>query len=256
MDIKLNKYIFSYSMLLFLSTQMNANPLNVFISSGPNYTKLNNEQLVQINDAVINDAVINAYQPWQKTNRQIFWAIGANHTVTQKESSFYQLSLGAAGYFFHLGEVNGVEYPLINEGIFDTLNYSYRAKSKTALAEARITYSQYKLKPFALVGLGISWNRFYNYYDTATNPELTAAPASPFSNATQHHFAYELGAGIQYELWNDQSHQMQYTVSAGYQYFNLGKGALGSAPLHTSPDPLKVKNLYTQGMVFSLALSF
>ena len=251
MDIKLNKCIMSCSILILLSAQSNATTLNVFISSGPNYSKLKNDPLVQINDPLTN-----AYQPWKNTNQQFFLAVGANHTVEKTWFSFYQLSLGAAGYFFHLGDANGVEYPFINEGIFDTLNYSFRAKSTTVLAEARLTYSSYKLKPFALLGFGISKNRFYDYSETPTIPELSAAPALTFSNNTTYHFAYELGVGVQYLFWNDQIHHIQYLVSAGYQYFNLGKGALGGLPLQTAAESLKVPHLYTQGAVFSLALSF
>ena len=89
-----------------------------------------------------------------------------------------------------------------------------------------------------------------------SDPELSASPTMPFTDHTKQTFAYEVGAGLQYLLWDDQRRHVQYHASAGYQYFNLDRGALGRSLAQTSPERLKVKNLYTQGIIFTLAASF
>lgn len=251
MDVKRNKLVVSSCAFLMISGAGYATKMNFSVSGGPNFSTLKNERLVPINNVITN-----AYQTKEKTNWHGFWAVGINHTFEKAWFSFYQLSLGASGYFFHLGDVNGTEFPFINEGLFDTLHYKFSTKSATVMAEAKIAYSQYDLKPYVLAGIGSAWNRFYNYDERPTDPSLSAAPATGFTDHTKQTFTYELGAGLQYLLWNDKAHDVQYTTSLGYQYFNLGNGALGNSDAQTSAGRLKIKNLYTQAIVASLAVSF
>ncbi|KTC92227.1 hypothetical protein [Legionella cincinnatiensis] len=250
MEVKLSKLVVPLCVFIFPSLGY-ANQISFFVSGGPNFSILKNKSRVEINEVITN-----AYQTNTKTNWQGFWAVGANHTFEKSWFSFYQLSLGIAGYFFELGQVKGTEFPFINEGFFDTLNYNFHAKSSSLMVEGKAIYSKYVLKPYVLVGIGPSWNRFYTYHEKPTEPSLSAAPAVHFNNHTKETFSYELGAGLDYLLWNDTQHQLQYHASVGYQYFNLDKGALGYSLVQTSKDRLTVKNLYTQGIVFTLAVSF
>ncbi|MFT4058836.1 MAG: hypothetical protein QM652_04725 [Legionella sp.] len=250
MDVKLSKFIVFSCIFLMFPCSGSTNQVSFFVSGGPNFSTLKNKRLVEINEFLTN-----AYQTNTQTNWQGFWAIGANHTFENPWFSFYQLSLGVSGYFFQLGQVKGTEFPFINEGLFDTLNYNFHAKSSSLMVEAKAIYSQYTLKPYALVGIGPSWNRFYAYDETPTDLSLSAAPAARFNNHTQQTFSYELGIGFQYLLWDDKQRHVQYHASAGYQYFNLDKGALSRSLAQTSQDHLKIKDLYTQGIIFTLAVS-
>ncbi|WP_298628342.1 hypothetical protein [uncultured Legionella sp.] len=250
MDVKLNKIATCSCILLIYASLGNTNQINFFIAGGPGFSTLKNTRLVEINEEMTN-----AYNTIPHTNRQSFWAIGAHHALEHFSLPSYQLSLGLAGYFFHLGQVKGTEYPFINEGFFDTLDYSFHAKSVSLMMEAKAVFSPYALKPYALIGIGSGWNKFYAYNEKPTDPTLSAAPAMFFNNHTQQIFSYELGAGIQYLLKDDPLRHVQYYASAGYQYFNLNKGSLGPSPAQASSDRIKVKNLYTQGIIFTLALS-
>ncbi|HHF7374185.1 outer membrane beta-barrel protein [Legionella bozemanae] len=250
MEVKLQKLV-TLCIFFMFSCSGNANQISFFVSGGPNFSTLKNERLVDINESITN-----AYQTNTKTNWQGFWGIGANHTFEKPWFSFYQLSLGVSGYFFELGQVKGTEFPFINEGLFDTLNYNFHAKSASLMVESKVIYSKYALKPYALVGIGPGWNRFYAYHEEPTDPLLSAAPAvARFNNHTQQTFSYELGTGLEYLLWDDKQHHVQYHASVGYQYFNLDKGTLGNLPAQTSKDRLNIKNLYTQGILFTLAIS-
>lgn len=251
MDVKLNKIVASSCIFFMCSSLGNANQISIFFSGGPHLSALKNNPLVEINEVMTN-----AYQTKTHTNWQGFWAIGANHIFKNPLFPSYKLSLGLAGYFFQLGKVEGTEYPFINEGLFDTLHYHFQAKSASLMVEAKAVYSPYALKPYALVGIGSGWNKFYAYHENPSDSSLSAAPAMPFSNHTKQIFSYELGAGIQYLFKDDQQRHVQYYASAGYQYFNLDKGTLGRSAAQTSSDRIKVKNLYTQGILFTLAVSF
>ncbi len=234
------------------SVMGHANTLNLFISGGPNFSKLSNESLVRISSNVTNK-----YRTKQTMNGQDFGGIGIAHVFEKKWLQSYQFSLGVAGYFINLGDVHGTEYPFINAGSYDTLNYTFHVKSSTVLLESRFFYSQYDWQPFVLIGIGSGWNRLSGYKEVPSDPSLSAAPASSgFSNHTHQGFAYELGVGLQHQLWEDAIHKMQYKGSIGYRYFNLGDGQLGPFSAQTSNDRLQMNNLYTQGIVLALDVSF
>jgi hypothetical protein len=251
MSVSLNQFLISSGVFLICSSLGNTNQISFFVSGGPNFSTLKNNHLVEINEVITN-----AYQTQAQTNTQGFGAVGVSHTFENLVYPSYQLSLGLAGYFFQLGYVQGTEYPFINAGLFDTLHYSFQAKSNALMVEAKALYLHYALKPYALVGIGSSWNKFFAYHEKPSDPLLSASPMMPFIDHTKQIFAYELGAGLQYLLWDDQRRHVQYHASTGYQYFNLDKGALDRSLAQTSPERLKVKNLYTQGIIFTLAASF
>lgn len=205
----------------------------------------------------INDVVTNEYKTNKKTDWRGFWGVGIGHTFEKEWFSNYQFSLGIAGYGINLGQVQGVEYPFINDGQYDTLNYKFQAKSSTGMLESRLAYTQFNWQPIALIGIGKSWNRLSGYNEQPTDPFLSASPVSPgFNNQTKQAFAYELGVGLQRKFLDDTVHKIQYKGSVSYRYFNLGKGLLGSFPAQTSNDRLQIKNLYTQAILFSLDVSF
>lgn len=247
MAVRLHRFI--PLLCILFSCSGNTNQISFFISGGPNFSTLKNNTCVNVNEVITN-----AYQTHTKTNWQSFGAVGVYHLFDSLTP--YKFTLGITGYLFDLGQIQGTELPFINEGIFDTLNYNFHAKSASLMVESKAMYSKYVLKPYALIGMGSSWNRFYSYHEEPTIPFLSAAPGIPFNNYSKQTFSYELGVGFEYVLWNDQQHHIQYSTSAGYQYFNLGEGELGRSLPNTFTDRLKIKNLYTQGIVCTLAVSF
>lgn len=250
MDSKPHKLVFLGLFCLF-SCLGYANQTSFFIAGGPNFSTLKNNRLVDINEFITN-----AYQTHMQTQPKGFWGVGVHHTLLSSRIPLAQFSLGLAGYFLDLGTVKGMELPFINEGVFDSLNYNFHVKSSSLMVEAKAAYSPHNLQPFALVGVGNSWNRFFDYHEKPTDSSLSAAPATGFQDHTQQTFAYELGAGLQYQFGRNKHNHPQYKVAAAYHYFNLGQGALGRSVAQTANKRLGIKNLYTQGIVFSFAFSF
>ena len=119
-----------------------------------------------------------------------YWGLGIGHSFENVWSTPYRVSLGLAGYSMNVGGVNGTEFPLINDGVFDTVDYGYRVSSAALLLESRLYYTCYDWQPFALIGIGGAWNHFSDYNETPTNPALSAAPApQQFKSHTESDFA-------------------------------------------------------------------
>lgn len=251
MDVTLSKGLAAVYILLLGANVGNAKPISVFVAGGPNFTNLKNNSLV-----AINPTLSNAYLPRDQAQWHGFGGIGANYRFTPPNLPAYQLSLGLAGYFFQLDQVQGIEYPFINVGLFDSLNYGFHAKGASLMLEAKAVYTSHALQPYAVVGIGPAWNKLSAYHEQASNFTSSAAPAIPFNNHNQTVFSYELGAGLQYLLKEDLKHHVRYYGSAGYQYFNLDKATLGPSTAQTTAERIKLKNLYTQGIIFTLAASF
>ena len=124
------------------------------------------------------------------------------------------------------------------------------------MLESRFIYTQYMWQPFALVGVGSSWNRLYSYSETPTIPNDSAASSPyPFSNNTMSSFAYELGVGVQRQLFMKPSSALQYFLSLEYRYINNGKGELGPSAAQTTTDRLQVSHLSVQTIMATLKVT-
>ena len=228
------------------------NKLEIYVSGGPTFSKLQNDTSV-----AINSYVINTYNTNEQANWQSLWGIGFGRSLDYMMNTPFRISLALAAYKTHLGKVQGTEYPFINDDSYDYLNYQFTAKSTAALAEARLFYKNYNWQPFVLFGIGCSWNRLKNYSETPVDPSLSAAPVTTqFGNHTNSDFAYELGAGVQHQLYEDMVHKTQYFGAVDYRYIYLGNGQLASIPTQIAGEALQIAHMNTQGIMFSLKISF
>ncbi|STX28824.1 Uncharacterised protein [Legionella beliardensis] len=226
-----------------------ANPLNFFVAGGATAARLKNETALAINNLVTNN-----YHTSRESHWQGFWGGGFNQTFSGFLNNV-SLSLGLAGYSLSLGKVQGIEYPFVNEGLFDTLNYRFQVENKLLLVESYLAYSAWNnWQPFLLAGIGKAWNHLYNYQEYPTHPASSAATSQLFNDNKHQDFSYELGLGLQYHLLADKSRKMNYSASLGYRYFNLGEGKLGLS--NQAATTLKVRNLYAQSIIFAIHISF
>ncbi|MBN9229970.1 MAG: hypothetical protein J0I93_03895 [Legionella sp.] len=204
----------------------------------------------------INNDVTNNYNFKRNTTWQGVAGIELSQQLAYKLFSRYRINYGIAGYFLNLGKAQGIEHPLINFGLFDSLDYQFKTQSAALMVQTAYGYQMNRWQPFILVGIGNSWNRFSQYRERPTNPSLSASPAVLFNGHTSASFAYTLSVGTQFLLGKALAHPIEYNAAVRYQYFNLGSGRLGRAPLQTSDSRLQIKSLYTQGVLFSLIATF
>lgn len=251
MAFQFKKWTWHVALLSTLSSISYADKVAISFFDGTNFSKLSGHQQLAINNFMTNE-----YQIHSTTNHGGFWGLGFSHTFEKLLKAPYQFSLGFAGYSLNMGTVNGIEYPFVNAGTFDSLNYRFHINSAVALIEPRLAYTIYGFQPFILGGVGYAWNRFSQYTETPTNPLLSAAAIpNTFRNHTEQNLAYEFGFGVQYLLYDDKRHQFRYLIAADYRYINLGKGQLGGAAAQTSHDHMHINNMDTQSLAMSLTLS-
>jgi hypothetical protein len=68
-------------------------------------------------------------------------------------------------------------------------------------------------------------------------------------------FAYELGVGVERQLFINSSNAFQYFLSLDYRYINNGKGELGSSAAQTTSDRLQISNLSVQTIMAMLKVT-
>ncbi len=245
----IKKWMFCIAAIFMISPLCYADTVNFFVSAGSTFSRLSNRT-----DVVINNFVLNRYQAHKSTGWQAYWGLGVGHDFDNIWDTPSTVSLALAGYQLNLGSVKGTEFPLINDGLFDTLNYKFHIDSLALMVESRWLFTCNGWQPFALIGIGAAWNHFGNYSEVPTNQALSAAPVpQEFSSDTRSDFAYEFGVGVQRVLYK--SNNLRYAAALDYRYINVGKGQLGSFPAQTASDRIHINNLDTQAITLSLNVS-
>lgn len=244
------KWILFLILMLLIPLACEANKLDISFMGGPSFSNISNDNNVRINQYMVNEYKTNSH-----FQTQPLVGVGFAHTF-DNFSQPINISFGLSSYYVDLGKVKGIEHPFINDGIYDSLNYQFNIRSFSAMLESRLIYTFYDWQPYALIGAGAAWNRFYSYSETPTIPsESAAASPYPFSNHTNASFSYELGVGFQKQIYADKKHQLNYLLSLDYRYLNFGKGNLGPSSVQTSNNGIQVSNLDMQAIMLSFKIS-
>lgn len=237
----------SFLSALFLSSQAYA-VIDLFVLGGGTYSNFGSENTtVQLNNSVTNE-----YDANNNSNWNLLGGIGIGYTFPL--SPLFQLSTYLSGYVVGMGMVEGVEHPFVNDNPnYDTLDYQFKVNSYALMLESRLAVTRYPLQPFVLAGIGGSWNELFNYEESPTNPNGTAAPVPEgFSDHGEASFAYQVGVGLQYNFLQGDTGQCTWQVSLDYRYMNFGEGSLGTNPAQTTNETLKLSNIDTQAIVLTL----
>lgn len=235
---------------VLISPWLYADNISLSLMGGFITSSLENEPLVEINNFVTNAYITNKNNHWGE-----FWGGSLAHSF-EEIIPHVNFSLGVAGYAIQPGEVKGTVFPFINEGFFDSLNYKFQVKNNSLMIESGLSYGLGNWRPFIIAGIGKSWNRLENYNEVPSDPASSATALPSFRNNSHHAHAYELGLGCSYLFYEDNRHNIRYMTSAGYRFWNLGKGELESFAEQTSISRLHSNNIKTQGLAVSLDVSF
>jgi hypothetical protein len=247
----LRKRIIFLCTLSLISFSCYANKIDLLLMGGPSFSHISNDSHVNINQFMVNK-----YETDSRSQVEPVVGVGVAHIFDCLFKMPLSISIGLSGYYNDFSKIQGTEFPFINDGIYDSLNYQFHAESLAAMVESRLTYTSFDWQPYAIVGVGASWNRLYDYSETPTNPSESAASSPyPFPGHTNTGFAYELGVGMQKKIYLDLKYNMQYFLTLDYRYMNFGKGELGSSFAQTSNDRLHVSNLDTQALMLALKIT-
>jgi opacity protein-like surface antigen len=234
--------------MLCLSSPSFANGIDLFLAGGGTYSSLTNGDT----DVVFNDNVTSQFQTDEANVWNVLGGLGVGYTIPFKQ--YFSTSFYLSGYVVGLGDVEGIEHPFINAGDdFDTLNYQFKVNSYTVMLESRLAITRYPLQPYILAGIGVAWNKLFDFEEEPTNPNGSAAPLPEgFADHTQTSFAYQFGVGLQYNFLQGDAGQCTWQISLDYRYMNMGEGSLGTVPGQTTNETLKVSNIDTQALVLTL----
>jgi len=235
-----------------VSFASHANIMDVYLSGGASFSRLSNNEYIQINNSVTNE-----FDTDKKNVTSFLGGLGVGHTFENINQKPIAIAFSLMGYYTNFHHIEGIEYPFVNASpSMDTLDYQFKAESSALMVESRLRYTQYAWVPFLLVGLGASWNHLYDYSESPSNAASTAVATNTHVDShTNTAFAYEVGAGIQHLLFTTEKYKARWFASLDYRYMNFGKGELGNLTFQTADDPLTIKNLDTQAIVFTLEVS-
>lgn len=230
--------------------------IEVFFLGGPTFSSLSN------NNTVLITTYSNEYFANNQTNWGGMIGVGAGYVFPLAHHDM-TISLDPAFYYNTSTTVQGIEYPFsppgvpFNGGNPDSLNYQFNEQSDAFFMESHFVYTEYSWQPVVVVGLGVGMNDLSNYSEVPTDEHGSASPAPYFfRNQSNTDFAYELGLAVQHQIYANDKHDVSYTMSLGYRYFNFGEGQLAQSISQTSNQTLQVNSVYTQAILLSLSAAF
>lgn len=246
---KWRRLFFLFLMEIFLSTAALPS-VAIFLNTGANVSQLHNTVSVMMNDTLANTYHFQEQQRWGViAGGGIAWLFHPNN--------HFQILVGPAAYFLDFDNVRGVESPFSNVGSFDTLNYQFFVNSTALFLESRFISTVSSWQPVIAFGVGNAWNYLFRYSEVPTDPNGGASSAtSVFVDKTQSAVAYEIGLGVQHQLFADKKRNIIYQVGLNYRYFNLGAGKLGSSSLQTTKQALSLSPLQSQTILLALSVIF
>ncbi len=226
-----------------------------FVSGGMLMTRLNNQPSLYIGSGQINN-----YTTSERTTYNPLGGIGIGYAFYPTDSdgnSHAKIVLGLSSYYLSLGKVKGINTLFQGDSGAGTLNYQFNAQSIAVFGTTRFVLTDYSWEPFLLAGVGSAWNELDNYSESiVTNPSPT--PPSMMSAHTDNAFAYQLGIGVQHQIYLNTEDNVSCGLALSYNYFNLGSSKLGPYPpvLQTSTNRLGINDMTAHSLLFSIVTSF
>ncbi|WP_158617441.1 outer membrane protein [Legionella sp. km772] len=232
----LTKLVFAGSMGALPSAPL-SNGLFIKFFAGPAWT-VNTDDIQQFG---VGASTYTYYTNTEK--RKTVWgaALGKEFNVSSQKIQF-DLAYYHYGAFSKSGQlVQGAD-----AASSDVFPYQYEASIQQLLLEAKILSTfRTVMHPYAQLGLGIGFNKTQNY--GVTVPDfLTFSPL--YANRSQTNLAYNLGAGIDFDV------TAHLRAGIGYLFSDSGKVALGNGLIDDVPitPTLKQQHFYTNTLLLQI----
>lgn len=166
--------------------------------------------------------------------------VGAQHRL----NSWSDLQLGVAVAMTSLTSVSGDIWEDADPD-FNNYTYAYKlAPFRTTLSAKWLFNGFEHITPYLNAGLGLSFNRSYDYHIT---PKIFEEVSSPlYTSNVPVSFAYDVGIGLQKQL------NAHIQIGLGYVFSDWGQSSLGRAPKQTANSPLSLSHLYMNQLLVSL----
>lgn len=176
-----------------------------------------------------------------KNNGTIILGVGLrtmNQTALQMNTSLRFLPM--------MGMSLSGEVQQLNSPQFQNLAYRYDVHSTLLLLDHIVTWNKHRLQPGLIAGIGAASNKTGQYIETPLN-NYSASSEDHFYNGQRTHWAYELGAVLDYTF-------ADVVFECAYRFIDAGRGQLGLNPSQNTPDHLSTGPLQYQTL--SLGVRF
>lgn len=248
--IKIKRICFFPLFLLSFVTpafaHQSSNNFEISVAGGANWMQANNSSYVispyETDRLVVNHIANNAV--WKAGVGYHFFA------EKLKQQTFLDDLLLELNYYHSSATMRGnvwqYQLPQFN-------NYSFAApitSNRLMLDVKPNLFTCYHFSPYAIFGAGITWNKM-SYTEAATGIDVDPASSAALKNQTTTHAAYDLGAGVRFDL---NSH---FGVFAEYLYTNLGHASPSSTPKNTVMMVSSPKfSVRSQAVLFGVSCNF
>lgn len=133
---------------------------------------------------------------------------------------------------------------------FTNYNYKWQSAANVLLANAKLNFKQYQLfSPYVNAGLGSALYSGGKYSETALEG-VTARISPHFANRSGGQFAYQLGAGVDYQF------SEAILLNAGYQYSNLAAMRSGPGTDNWSSQSLNFGTVHSNAFLLGMTYVF
>lgn len=168
-------------------------------------------------------------------------------------SRHFWLNAGVETSYTEMTSAYGIVYPLFYiSPNFDTLSFNYEAQAVPLFGEFTLGAKFLRVvEPYIIGGVGVSWNRAFNYNEVPTAPNLTALPMRTMFNArTQSEFAWNVGAGLGFQATPST------TISLEYRYTDYGNLALNATPGQATNEAPSLGALTSNALLARMTVVF
>lgn len=165
---------------------------------------------------------------WALAERTMFLALGVESSYTRVISPY--------------GRVRPLFFVNPN---FDTLNYNYAITSVPLFGTFKFGgIIAGFFEPYVLAGVGVSWNRAFNYNEVPTDPLATASPMrSMFQPNSETEFAYTFGGGFGFQVTRSTN------LALEYRYTNYGNASLNSSLYQETTQGLSLGEIHSNALL-------
>ncbi|CDZ76306.1 Opacity protein antigens [Legionella massiliensis] len=133
---------------------------------------------------------------------------------------------------------------------FTNYNYDWKLQSNVILANTKLNIVNYsRFSPYLTGGIGVAFNNAHGYKERAL-PDVTPRVSPAFSNHASNEFAFNVGAGLDYQLSDS------FLLSLAYEYQDLGKVSSGNGRATWAGQNLHMSSYASNGVLLSLSYLF
>ena len=182
-------------------------------------------------------------------NSQVILGLSAGRRWQNDSDWLPALSAGVLYEHFFSNNAGGTITQYSTPG-FTNYNYGWNVSSNVVLATAKLNLFQYaKWSPYINGGVGGAFNRTGGFNETAL-PGVTSRITPGFANNTSNQFAYNAGAGLDFQF------APQFLLSVGYLYQDLGNVSSGQGQQTWAGQTLNLGNYRSNDVMASVTYLF